>query len=244
MTTKLHDMTKRSMQKLSKETNHQITIDDFEDIFALNLIADKVLTPHVGSDDMAILNIPIKCGNAYLSRPKLGAALWVKERLCDWFSDEPDMIDIGSVYCLSMGDNPQKLWEIETKKECRKILRKWWRGLTCTDDELQSTLESLSCNNVDDEKKSDPCGYGPIISLMCREYGNTAEYWMWEASPELINTHIADYIKRNESEVEASYRASLKGKNPKPPPNILKYRANATFAKKANEIRLKWLKQE
>ena len=122
MTKKLHGMTKRAIQKLSEETSHQISLDDFDDILALNEIADKVIHPHTGSDDMAIANMPVRCGNVYLSRPKIGAVIWIQRKVCEWFADDQDIINVASVYCLAHGDNPKELWKIESADECYRVL--------------------------------------------------------------------------------------------------------------------------
>jgi len=238
---------KLELKNLLKSTNHSLTVDDFDDIVKLDKLCKAITDNDAPIND--IVDMPVVIGGYQLKQPSIGVLEWYNEWYLPMFDHSALMCDAGLAYALSLSDTPDELWKINSK------VRAWWRitlfkrKLGCTHEELRVVLKKLL--NISDDENNDeqsdteedePANTGKLIAILCKEYGHTAPYWLWEAPIGLINTFLYDYNARIEAETENIRNASL-GSN-KPPPT----KSRAMKFKKLREhkatMRDKWQKMQ
>ena len=213
----LNVMTIQAVNKILQSTGHALVVDDIEHINRLDAQAWRIARP----DDQAELDIaglPVVCGNAMMRSPSLGKLRWFEDARA-WFASDPIMVDIALGYICATDNTENALSEICTREAAEAALTKWWRRLSATPDQYYRALFA-----VVPQTDSDAAGraeYGPTIALLCREYGGTPSYWLWDASVSLCRTMLDDYTHRQEAEYKAatrSKRAGGRGTAAMPPP--------------------------
>lgn len=229
---------KQEAQRLLRETGHSLTIDDFDDINKLDELCRAITESDVCNAD--ILDMPVCVGGVELRQPSIGVLEWYNDYFLPMFSDNGLIADGGLAYALSLSDTPEELWLLKNKRDCRKHVKRFLRRLKCTHQELQDAITSvlgLNCEEGGDDGESSS---GRLIAMLCREYGHSPKYWLWEAPLGLINTFTHDYVARVEAEIEQARKASSGAQKPAPAPSRIK--KFDELRKHVNELRDKWQK--
>ena len=232
----LERMTQEELRTILKDTGHVLTVDDLAHVWTLNKLAHRVAHP---ADDSAwkLLTFPVRVGNALLLPPGVGAVTWVRERAFLWFSDDAEMFDIAIAFAMTRSRDPDELWAMSDGDEAETRIRKWAKGLTCTAEELRRGIEKIW---PQDGLYSD---WGPVVALLCREYGNTPHYWMWEATIPQIQIMLVDWEARRNAEMSyiAQQQAGRRGRAVAVSVSTAPKMANhARFVKYAKALRKRW----
>jgi hypothetical protein len=232
---------KQETTKLLRETKHNLTIDDFDDLEKLNeLCLDITRDKEINAD---IIDMPIHVGGYELKQPTIGILEWYNDFYLPLFRDNALMSDAGLAYALTLSDAPDDLWALNDKRQVRKAVKRFLRRLKCSHEDLQAAIMKLLGARDDapsDNEESTESFAGKMIAMLCREYGHTANYWLWEAPIGIINTFVNDYIGRVEAEND-QLRKSSTGAN-KPPPTDSKIKKFQALRKHTTQMRDKWQK--
>lgn len=225
------------IRKLCEQTSHKITLEDFNDLTKLNDLCAAVLDNSAEHND--VIDMPVRVGPYRIHKPTIGALEWFGEYAEKWFSDNGYLLDCALAYVLTLSDLPGDLWELEDKKTAYRRIKRWMRKLDITHEELQAQLISvLGVSDKDGQGKDKAGDAGKLVAMLCREYGHTVEYWLWEAPVSIITLFANDYISRIEAENDAA-RAAATGLN-KPPMSDSKCRRIGEMRNFVRELRDKW----
>ena len=241
---------KLELQNLIKSTNHSLTVDDFDDIVKLDKLCKAITDNESPIND--ILDMPVRIGGYQLKQPSVGILEWYNDWYLPLFEDSALMSDAGLAYALSLSDAPEKLWEINSK------ILAWWkvklfmRRLGCTHEELRIVLKKLlniseedknedNSKKTDDNQEAEQADTGKLIATLCKEYGHTAPYWLWEAPIGLISTFVDCIVARVEAETESTRNACSTNK---PPPAATRIKKFKELRYHKNIMRNKWQKMQ
>ncbi len=242
MSKELTRLTREAVARLVAETGHVLEIDDFAEIAALDALARLILNPE-DQDELDLLAFPVRVGRTWLYPITLGGSLWLEERAQGWFADLPLFADLSVAFLLAHGRTPEVLEEITDRPAAMKAIKKWRRGLGCTYKELMAGV-TQALPDVDDDAPdgdNERAKYGPIIALLCREYGGTPEHWMWTESTQRVTALINEHRRRIEDEAEADYKAAQKsGATGLRVPRTLRLQRNVDFDRMIKALGARW----
>ena len=191
-----------------------ITFDvltDWADLLDLSRLAD-VVTNAESKGDVAILRPCVEIGGILFHRITIGAAHWF-QRVAEMYGrDHGEAYSMAFAYAFASARDPiAALWPYaDDKRKLEKRLREWQRGLGCTPDELFEDLGEFAKEEQEeplpgdeaqpeaDEKKG--TGHGWLVDLLCKEYGGTAEQWIWQTPRSQISTMLAEINIRKRAE--------------------------------------------
>ena len=185
-----------------KATNHVVVVEDFERIFKLNDLALKYTSLDKEAEGN-ILGRPVPCGNIVLYPLTLGSAKWIEDCVMEWFPKSPVYANLAMAYALSRSNKPGELWELKNKREAKKAILRFWRKCGCRMKQLEAALVGMF-PDVDSADEDDVnANYGPLIAMLCKEYGRDPDYWMWDASYDMVMA----LIKSRECQAKAEWNA-------------------------------------
>ena len=232
------------IDKLLTETGHVLTVGDYDDLARMNALAKAVRCP-ADEDEQSLWAAPALAGAALLYPLTLGAALWIEENVLPWFG-ETGMSDLTMAWALTQRHTPERIWAISGPRECTRVVKKWARRLNCTRDELTAALNKLLPVNEttgEPEDKEGRSSYGPVITLLCREYGQSPTYWLWEIGVSVVHAHLADYNAKIDAERAEARKLSSQsggGKRTQTSIPIPRLEQRKAFEKHVRELRAKW----
>ena len=225
----MHEMTKLKVNELVAQTGHEFCFADFELVQQLDEIAGRVHGIFDGHE--RAVYFPVEAGNVRLYPMTIAKS----EMLAEYDLDEKEF-----VYLLSL---PNDAPSLPPAKELKRLARKQWRKMTCTEAELAQAIAEMSERSgtkIEDEdgdkqEEQKPTDWPAIIDLLCSEYGSTPESWMYDESMGLIIDLIARVTDRKQQGA-----SSEAGKAPLPTKRM---HAILEFKQKANEILKLWSAQ-
>jgi len=216
-------MVEQDVARMLKKTNHAVVVEDFESILKLNDLAYKYTDP--GSDASAnILCVPRRVGNTMLFPLTLGAIKWIQDKAMVWFGNNPLFCNLAIGYALENARQPEALWDVSDRKTCIKTITKFWCRCGFSLKELEVALvDLLDVGDDSDGSDNSELNYGPIIALLCSEYGQSPSHWLWDVPHDLV-TSLLNEKERNIRADWESARAANKGGKPPPMPDVVKSR--------------------
>jgi len=228
---------KQELERLLSQTNHSLSLADFDDVNRLNDLCNAITDDKEPVND--IIDMPVVVGGYHLKQPTIGVLEWYNDFFLPLFESNPLLADGGLAFALSLSDAPEQLWKLDSKRLVKKEVKRFLRRMKCSHQELQDSIIGLLGVNESEPSDDDKCNAGALIAMLCKEYGHTVDYWLWEAPIGIINTFVQDYISRAEAEVEAARNATATNKPPPAKSRQLKFKALRDFT---NELRDKWQK--
>lgn len=203
-------------------------LEDWPDLCRLNRLAEAIEHPPFEAR-LTHLLAPIQLDErTALRRLTFAAEEWLIEH-AEWF-DERDVFPLA----FAMAHPPERLFRWPTRREARRDVRAWAQSLRCPVAALQEAVEELLPKSRKDEaaptQKEEERGLGPILGLLCREYRNDPDYWMFEAPAELAQA-LFDSEFRPRAIAENREARSIGGKVKAPDPRSHEARATWAFLK-------------
>ncbi len=213
--------------------SHGITLDPLEDlehIMTLAKLADGVMRVQRDLTTEAILRPTIRAGGTNLYRLSIGAADFLREQVCEWFSEDSRFYILSFGFCHAHVIQPAEIWAYRSDRTgWKKRLTEWAKTLDCSWTELghaigefQTEAETLDKLLIElklerpvpeDRKKEDNAGsgnMGPLVEILSHEYpaivpeGMTqAEFWIWRVPMEEIELLTNAYLDRKHREARA-----------------------------------------
>ena len=132
----------------------------------------------------------------------------------------------------------------EDKRKAMKSLRRFIRRSNCKASDLRDIFEKCAGKSVgknadgDGSEKSE--SYGGLVACLVREFGQSPDYWLYEASVDKVMEFYDQIMARVMAEEEASRSASAGAGKAVAPKVTPKLRAFKAFRDKAHELREKW----
>ena len=108
---------KQEIERLQAQTNHSLTIDDFDDIEKMNELCDAITSKEAPHND--IVDMPVVLGCYELKQPSIGVLEWYNDYYLPLFENNALMADAGLAYALSLSDTPEELWLLKNKRDAK-----------------------------------------------------------------------------------------------------------------------------
>jgi len=207
----LNQMAKQDLQKLLQETNHALSLTDVEKIMCLATLADKVSNPDVIIGKWKS-SFPVICGGHVLEPMTIGKGIWIDEYAVKWFgSDENEIMHLVLAFVLDRQTTEETLSNITDKADCMKMILKYWKNADCSYTQILLALDKLMpekqepasicfhCNQPI-PAKNETVDYGPIIRLLVKEYGGTADHWLHDVDLIEIENLINSWLRMQQEE--------------------------------------------
>ena len=204
----LCELARQTIQPIVEATGHTITLDDFDDISALNQVACKVMSPNDPRAFRLLMRVvPVAGTDITLHPATISRVLWIHQYAGELFAD--DVHQYGAMVLALSVDDPRDLYTMDDA-EVRERVEELTQDLDVHATELVSTMtQVLRVSNGEAGGDADPdFVYGPIVAALVREYGSTHDYWMHEANMEVVESTLDDMQRRNEAESEQAASAA------------------------------------
>ena len=214
----LHYLCKDKIIAFEKAGLHLDLSLDWQDIMELNYLCWEVTHPEFEDKDSAqkkFLKIPIKVSDDLIFYPwTIGSSIWIQDIATPIFKDDQENLMLCIAYALAHA-NQKEVFQLEDPVEIKNKVRKWARKLVIRQDELDAVWKALlpqqKTNQIEDIKEQNTdteSDYFPIVARLVSEFGNNAEYWLWEESGDVAIGHLEEWnywkMKEYEAEVKAS----------------------------------------
>ena len=240
---KLHQKTSVEVQSLLNETGHELTLDDIPSVLELDDLSHLVTGTRGAIAGM--YRWPVKCGKLLLRPLTLGKRAWYNDRAREWFADDDETLITLLAFLLSYENSEDYINSLGDAQTAIDTINEWQKTVDCTVEELQAGVSDM-INIGDDNGKADnkTSGDGPLIAMLCREYGSSPEYWIHKESINVIRALCDDYTRKMNAEIRkhnANIPKSGKGKGKATPPlKTPSMGAGLKFRQKIEELRERW----
>jgi len=237
----LNRLARDTVEKLLAETGHALSVSDFGHIHTLHVLAERVSHPYKAAD-IDLVEMPRAVGGVLLHPLSLGAWQWLEAFAIPALGNHW-LADVAIAYAMAHSHTPDVLRDGCTPKELRKALRKWLRGLSCTIAALSRVVDAVAgASEQLEEGARARAEYGPIIALLCREYGGTPQGWAWGVSAETVRGFLDEHRAKVEAENAVAAKASAgAGASVSTTPQS-KIDAMRSFRRYAKALRESWQK--
>lgn len=236
----MQELTKNAILNLQRTTGHVLAVKDFEDIEALDGLAEKM--NGVSSVERRLLNSPFElCGIKFYPLT-VAKSLWFTEKVEEWGVPDEHK-DAFMFWVLSFPLTEEPFDTFTTYKKSDREMRKFAKRLHMTRDEINDICNKcLGMMDTGDEdgSKQSTSAFGGMVACLIREYGQKPDYWLYEASVEKVMEFYTQIMNRVNAENEANRTASTKGGQAKAPSATPKLKAFKAFRDKAQELNDKW----
>ena len=235
----MHKMTTEAIKKLLSETNHVLTVEDFELIEELDACAAEFAG--VSSSERRLLNQPFSLCGINFYPLTVAKSLWYTEKVEEWEvtgSQQEALL----FWLLSLPNTEEALDTYAEQKAADKACGQLSRRLHCTNEELTDIYHkclgvSQASGGDNDSKNTD---YGGMIAVLLREYGGKPNEWLYETPVQMISTLFTAYANRVNAENNAASGGRGKGAKAKAPAPSAKLAAMSKFRAVVNKIRKLW----
>jgi len=234
----LHTKTQIEVQNLLNDSGHVLTLADIPDILELDQLAQKVTGD--SGDYADLYKWPVKCGNLLFRPMTLGKLAWYNSRARDWFDDDIQTLSTVLAFLLSTDNDESFVWGLNDPESAKATIEEWEKTVDITPQELAGAVD-LMVNSFSSSGEKSESGDGPLIGLLCREYGNTPNYWMFKESINVIRSLVDEHVRKINQEINAHNKKSS-GKNRRAIAPIKTPSMDATlrFRKKLLALGEKW----
>jgi len=230
--------TKQAIQKLQTETNHVLTVEDFDVIDELDALSIEISS--VSKTERRLLNSPYElCGLKFYP-------LTVAKSL--WFAEKCDEWELKGIYqesllfwLLTLENSEAALDTFALRKDADKAIKRLSRKLHCTQEELTEVYNK--CLGITDKSKPSDgkaTDYGGMIAVLLREYGGKPNEWLYETPVIMISTLFKAYADKVNAEQNAHRSASASNGKAIAPQWNQKMQTLQDFREKVNAIREIW----
>lgn len=231
-------MTKQAVQKLLTETNHQLTLDDFDLIDELDTLAKGF--SGTSKIERRLLNQPFELCGVLFFPLTVAKSLWYAEKVAEWELSSVEQEGL-LFWLLSLPNASESLDLYSDPQLANKAVKKLSRRLHCTSTELNTVYGKCVGNTSSSGDDSDEdVDYGGMVSSLLREYGGNPDQWLYETPIDTISDLFRACSEKALAENEQQRKTASKGGTAVAPPPTKKLEALSHFRKKVNAIKLAW----
>lgn len=203
----------KCLAKLPPEANRvEFIFNHWEDIARLDEVARDQVNPTARVD---MLDAPLTVGGTRFYRLSPAAQETAFGELLDWFENDAPLCFAAVLYCMAHSRDRLALARLSSPARARKAIRSWYGLQRASHEALRVVLETLmpKPQAVRDEEESSPGAaadyLGRMVAILCREYGETPDFWLYECSTDRVDALLAEYAMRAEEELRT--KAALAG---------------------------------
>jgi len=232
----VHHETKQTLNNLLAKTGHALVVDDISDIIELDALAGQVADPQDGIDS------PLLNHAVYFRSVPVYPLTLAHLTFLDESSAVLGIGDDERVLCMLWVATIQEITDsLYDQEASRKAYRKWARRSPWTPSDIEAILELRygKLSRQADGNSNAKDNTGALIAMLAREYGDSPGFWMYRAALGVVESCIADWTARQESQA-AAYRKANKGGGGAPVPSP-KFVSARKFRECAERIEEKWL---
>lgn len=237
----LHKKTQIEVQKILDETGHALTLDDVADIVAINAIANRITSTTGAFSEL--YKWPTLCGNLLLRPLSLGKIAWYKTRACQWFEDDNETLSTVLAFLMSVDNDESFVASLGDPQAAKSAIEEWEIGVSATPAQLSSAVKSMMPDNIEGgaaDGCDDTIDDGPLIALLCREYGESPQHWLFVENIFTIRSLVDSYVARINNEMRAMGKHSKRA-TAMAPIRTPSMSASLEFRKKLEELKMKWI---
>lgn len=184
--------------------------EDLDDFIAL----DRLLDAQEHADavaDVDLLQRPVAVGNALFFRLSWGALEWLRECAGAWWGSDPTRYALATIYAHAHANDPQAFGGrlAADPRHAARIIRAFARRMDAPIAAVEAALASM--NKPDEPQDDDPpfdqdkprrsISQSDILARLEREYSRPPEFFLFEISQEMLETHIQRMCTRETEEV-------------------------------------------
>lgn len=200
----MNEMAATTVRRLIAEGLPLDILRDFDDLAELNRLGGAVTgTDSRSPEYRKLLNPKLHMGGQIFGRLSIGVRDFLETCLRDWFKDDQKSENYAWVWCYAHSDKPALVWGFQNDPRafCEEVQR-WYRGLTCTPDELFGRLaewinQGRAASGGGEHK---PTELSAMLEEMAKEYGRPISYWMWEVSEDEVALMYSKMRERKAAE--------------------------------------------
>ena len=206
-------LTKKEIEKLLKKTSHELTVDDLDEIQAIDKLADKVAG--VSSRERRLLSSPFELSGRKFYPMTIAKSLWLEEKVMEWGVSESEQQGM-SFWLFTIPLDSESLEQYSSYKEAAKAARKLNKSLHCTEEELAEVCRKcLGVYESEPKTSGDEDGptesrYGGLVTCMMKEYGGTPAQWLYDTPLTVIAQMFDEFEARIISEEKQTKRTPTK----------------------------------
>lgn len=192
----LHPIAQQMLETVLEETGHSLCLDDFGELFNAHELAKLQTESHV-RDGGGLLSLPVVAGDVTLYPITIGVGQWYDDYPSDWYGEDDDfMRQCALAFALTFGaDRHEELLSISAQTTFESKMHKWRRRLKISANDLMDAVQ-LCIPDPECQATRASGEFGEVVGLLVREYGNSPEYWMWDADIGLCSAMIDDFVER------------------------------------------------
>ena len=169
---------------------------DFDDLLRLHELAERVDNPVGNVPAAAVMDLPVLVHGVSLRRMTIGAHYWLTEGPLLWFKRSVYKADMCVAYALAHSRQPETLVAMTDPRATWKTVKAWAKTVGASYGELMAGCEAALGDSDEDSDGSGVPDYAAVLSTCMREYGNTPDFWKWEASAEFVSAMIDEHATR------------------------------------------------
>jgi len=205
----MNALTQKALAKAFGKGAESVPIAALDEIAALESLAEEASgnTPRGRLDKIAALDLPVCVGGLELRRLSIGALEWLHGLQGGYYAGDARTMDLAVVYALAHSREPDLLAAMGGSFKTTFVLHLWARKLKASWAALNEAAEyllgidrnrpALPATDAGDGSVADnPDDFGPVLECLLSEYGNTAEYWLWEVPCETVSELLAARERR------------------------------------------------
>ena len=205
----MNALTKKALAKAFGKGAESVPVAAIDDIAALEALAAEASgnTPRGRLDKIAALDLPVCVGGLELRRLSIGALEWLNGLQGGYYAGDARTMDIAVVYALAHSHEPDALAAMGGSVSTTFKLHLWARTLKASWASLNEAAEYLlgidrnrpaapAADTGNGSAEDNPADFGPVLECLLSEYGNTAEYWLWEVPCATVTELLAARERR------------------------------------------------
>jgi len=242
----LTEMTKQELLKIEKDTGESISlIEDFHDVYELNQYSVNMKIPDLIGDRVALLDMPVKVGDAFLYRINFAGLFWLQDYGSEFFSDNELLTVLSLGYVMAEGRNKDCFKGMDSRAGAKKKIKRWARQNNIGVKQLVAVVADTFNfdGNVTEVTEAD---YGSVLDILSKERNADPSFWLWEISLDTLTTLLEAGSRKNAEMMEEAEKG-VKGKGVKrkaPDPNSPRIQALWRFKQLSNKIKQRKLCQK
>jgi len=240
-------LTKKTIKRILKKTAHVVDVEDFNLIEDLDRLAEKMVG--VSPGERRLLSSPFDSHGIKFYPLTVAKSLWYIEKLAEW--DIPELYHDGFFFwLLTLPLTSEALDDHSEFKKTNKAMNKLSRRLHCTIEEMREicgkccgSFDTSDGGGGEGKTREIESNFGGLVAALMREYGQSPDYWLYEATIEKMSEFYDQFVARIVAEGETARSTSAKGGKAVAPAATAKLGAFKAFRDKASEIEQKWSAQ-
>jgi hypothetical protein len=200
----LNKQTELDIAELLKGSGHTLTLEDVADIQDLDAIACRI-SSREDKETAQVLSYPTLVGGVWLYPPRIAGLLWYEQHAPLW--DDAVVQLVLMAFAMSFDEPAKPLAKLADPRAAYDAAIAWGKTLNCSTLELNHIVKAMLGNSKADDPDET---HWPLVSFLCREYGQSPRYWIDESPIGEIIALCNEYGARIDRQIEQSEKASKK----------------------------------